>query len=111
MQKVVELNRVCSQCKLDKPIYEYNKDPKSRGGFRAECRACKNNNSSTSSRRNDTVTQSDTTLYKPSLPYFQTLAENELPDVERLPAAYLKRAHDYWAELMESDDEPVRRLL
>lgn len=109
MQAVVELNRVCIRCDIDKPISEYNKDPKSRGGYRAECKTCRGTRRGSSSP--NTVTLSSTRMPEPVvIPYFQTIAENELPDVERLPAAYLKRAHDFWAELVGSDDEPVRRI-
>lgn len=109
--QAIELNRVCRDCEQIKPITEYNKDPKSRGGFRAECKQCRGTRRGNPARTLTGLVPSEFHKAPVVIPYFQTIAESDLPDVERLPAAYLKRAHTYWAELVGSDDEPVRRLL
>lgn len=35
-------NRVCSKCSIEKPITEFSKDKKGRGGLSSQCRLCRN---------------------------------------------------------------------
>lgn len=39
------------------------------------------------------------------------LREEDLPPPEVLPAAYLKRCHDFWAELVGGSGDPRKRLI
>jgi len=104
--------KICMKCEESRPLTAFRKDDKCKDGHRNSCKVCRKLDPRIEP---STVTVTTTATAAPSVtttlvPYFQTVLEQDLPDPERLPAAYLKRCSDYWTDLV-GGEEPARRIL
>jgi len=126
--------KICLGCFYQLPLSAFHKDSRRKDGHRARCKKCRSDNDyvldSYSSQDDMTVlgssdqdlelsnnlinhywkkvnTKANHVFPKPSSWSF-TKNSDELPPVDKLPAAYLKEAHDYWVELVGTGDVTTR---
>ena len=109
----ITLNKQCIDCKQLLPDEDFTKDAARFDGLRAECKNCRSLRRKGISVHRSPILQDPVSIPHFSIPlpspFTMTPAESELPPVEKLPAAYLKRAHDYWEELV-GGDTPTKRI-
>ena len=89
------MDKICSKCGRTKPFSAFCKDSGYMDGRRSDCNEC---------RRLTRAIQDIRPEHSPpqfsQVPFFTTVPERELPEPYNLPAAYLKRCHDYWDDLL-----------
>ncbi len=101
--------KICIKCHNPKDLDRFSRDSSYSDGLRSACNECRN-----AKRRENRVTASATTItvakhIQPVFaPYSMTPCDQDLPDPDRLPAAYLKRCSDYWVELVGGNTPQTR---
>lgn len=103
------LEKVCTKCGEPKSIEYFCKDSGYKDGRRSDCNGCRQIARSTFRRELEEATRVPAPLGYALRPYHQTTVEQDLPDPERLPAAYMKRVSDYWVDLI-GGVEPTTRI-
>ncbi len=98
------LEKVCTKCCKPKGIESFCKDSGYKDGRRGDCNGCRQ--IARSAFRQE-LQEAISATVPPT--YLQTVADKDLPDPERLPAAYMKRVSDYWVDLI-GGEEPAARI-
>lgn len=119
MHVEIRPSKVCTKCGDTKDITSFSVDEglngrgvkRYRDGRRSDCNDCRAIRRAQLRRgaQDVPVTLPVPLGYVPNPAYLQTAAEEDLPDPERLPAAYMKRVSDYWIDLI-GGEEPATRI-
>jgi hypothetical protein len=108
----------CKRCEYTKEVSSFRKDASCNGGYRNICKACAKSTpvddvlelTAWEALHNPTyVNTSGVDYYSPPTLTTRVIDTSDLPNVEDLPAAYLKQCYDYWKDLID-DESPNKRI-
>lgn len=103
-----QLFKVCISCQHERPIEAFCKDGGYKDGRRGDCNECRQIRRHAGTERIGPHGHENVQQITSAPVYFQTAQEKDLPDPDRLPAAYLKRCADYWLDLLGNVNPTTR---